>query len=222
VEISKKTNEYMARFFPPEDELIKDMQIYAQEHHIPIMDEEGIYTMLMILEINQTEKILEIGTAIGYSAIRMLEFLPGSAVISLERDLSRAATAREYIQKAGMENRFQLIEGDALDVFAEVEASAPYDVLFIDAAKGQYEKFFQLYEPLVKEGGLIVSDNVLFKGFVTGENKPESRRMKKMVDRIHDFNTSLMNHPRFHTFLLPAGDGLLVSRKQKHAVSSGR
>lgn len=193
---------------------VQELEAYANDHSIPIMELDGIETLLQFLRIQQPAKILEIGTAIGYSAIRMLDELPKAHVISIERDEERASLAKTNMIKASLESRFHLIEGDALDVSADVESYGPFDVLFIDAAKGQYERFFSLYEPMVKEGGLIFSDNVLFKGMVASENDQASRALRALVRKIRAYNDQLMKDPRFDSILLPVGDGVIISRKK--------
>lgn len=211
----KATRSYIAQLLPESTALEAELEDYAERNSIPIMDKEGMHTLLKIIEISQPDKILEIGTAIGYSAIRMLHAVPKAKVVSVERDTVRASLAKEYISRAHLSDRFILIEGDALETYEKVAGEAPYDVLFIDAAKGQYEKFFRMFEPLVKENGLILSDNVLFQGYVAGEREPESKRIKSMVKKIDAFNQSVMKDPSFSSALLPVGDGLLVTRKCK-------
>ncbi|PYZ94173.1 SAM-dependent methyltransferase [Salipaludibacillus keqinensis] len=210
-----KTDEYIRSLIQERSPLIKEMEAYAEEHQVPIMELDGMETLLQFLRIQQPDHILEIGTAIGYSAIRMLLTLPQAQVTSIERDIQRAALAKENGLKAKVNNRFQIIEGDALEVSEIVQTNGPFDALFIDAAKGQYERFFALYEPMVKENGLIFSDNVLFKGMVASERKPESRGVKAMVNKLTKYNEKLMSDQRFHSILLPIGDGILVSRKIK-------
>ncbi|SDN45429.1 O-methyltransferase [Alkalicoccus daliensis] len=215
MEISKATRNYIYEMLPKSSGLEAEMEEYAKENHIPIMDAEGLHTMLTIMGIAQPKNILEVGTAIGYSAIRMLHAAPEAVITSIERDEERSQLAEENIKKAGLEDRFHLIKGDALESASQVAEKAPYDILFIDAAKGQYESFFNLFEPLVNENGIIFSDNVLFQGYVAGEKEMESRRFRAMVKRLDQFNKNIMNNPRFASTLLPVGDGLLVTRKCK-------
>lgn len=215
MDIGKATRDYINGMIPERSGIEAEMEQYARDYQIPIMDAEGLHAMLTIIGIAQPKNILEVGTAIGYSAVRMLKTAPGSKVVSIERDEERIQLAKENLKKAGLEDRFFLIEGDALESAPRVAEKAPYDILFIDAAKGQYEKFFNLYEPLVNENGIIFSDNVLYKGYVAGEKEADSRRVRTMVKRLDQFNKNIMNNPRFASALLPVGDGLLVTRKCK-------
>ncbi|QKS70801.1 O-methyltransferase [Paenalkalicoccus suaedae] len=210
-----KTHQYITSLIPPREGLLLQMEEYALENNVPIMDVEGMHVLLELLKLQKPSRILEVGTAIGYSGIRMLKACHGASLVSIERDEERVRLAKENILKAKLEDRFTIIEGDALEVFSQVANHSPYDVLFIDAAKGQYEKFFQLYEPLVAEDGVILSDNTLFRGYVANEVEPESRRMRSMAKKLAEYNASLMNHDRFSSMLLPVGDGLLVTRKEK-------
>ncbi|WP_416149248.1 O-methyltransferase [Salipaludibacillus sp. HK11] len=215
MELADQTTAYIKSLLQERSEYIQEIEAYAQDHDIPIMELDGMETMLQFLRIQQPKLILEIGTAIGYSAIRMMHALPNARVISLERDQERALIAKKNVAKVSLQSRFDLIQGDALELAEEVENYGPFDVLFIDAAKGQYERFFSLYEPMVKEGGVIFSDNVLFKGMIASETEPDSRGLRAMVRKIRLYNENLMNNPRFDSMLLPVGDGLMISRKNQ-------
>ncbi|MCR6106226.1 O-methyltransferase [Salipaludibacillus agaradhaerens] len=194
---------------------IMALEQIAQKDNIPIMEIDGIETMLQFLRIHQSQRILEIGTAIGYSGIRMLQTLSKAELYTIERDEMRVADAIENANKCGVGSRFHIIPGDALNVYETVQTYAPFDVLFIDAAKGQYSSFFSLYEPMLKKDGLIFSDNVLFKGMVAGEVETTTRAVTSMVKKIRSFNKKLMDHPRFTSVLLPVGDGLMVTIKNE-------
>jgi predicted O-methyltransferase YrrM len=170
--------------------------------------------MLQLLRIHGSKKILEVGTAIGYSALRMAEALPEAEIVTIERDLERIQTAKEFIQRSGKGGQIILIEGDALEVENDVRAYGPFDAIFIDAAKGQYKKFFELYAKYLKADGVIVTDNVLFKGLVA-EEEIDSKRTRNLVKKIDDFNMWLMNHSEFNTVILPVGDGIAISIKKR-------
>ncbi|PRO65033.1 SAM-dependent methyltransferase [Alkalicoccus urumqiensis] len=209
-----KTSDYLHSLLPEQVGLLRELEEKARAEGIPIMDPEGMHTLVTLLGIHKPSRILEIGTAIGYSGLRMLSALPDAHLVTIERDAERAETARAVFERSGTEERVTLLEADALEAAPRAAAYAPFDVLFIDAAKGQYEKYFQMYEPLLQHGGLILSDNVLFKGFVAEEQMPESRRIRSMTKRLQAFNEMMMQDPRFDSTLLPVGDGLMVSRKK--------
>ncbi|NUK30835.1 O-methyltransferase [Parageobacillus sp. VR-IP] len=212
--ISKEIVQYIKQFIPERDKQIKEMERYAQEYDIPIMEVTGIEVMLHILKIAQPKRILEIGTAIGYSAIRMAKALPAAEIVTIERDKERYERALYYINQTGTSGQIRVIFGDALNVYSDVAKAAPFDVLFIDAAKGQYQRFFELYEPLLAENGLIITDNVLFKGLVATEEPIENKRMRQLAAKIRRYNEWLAGRKDYETIILPVGDGVAISRKR--------
>ncbi|MFQ3542684.1 O-methyltransferase [Halobacillus rhizosphaerae] len=189
---------------------VHQMEKYAEENGVPIMEPLGIHFLMQMVRIKQPKRILEVGTAIGYSALRMLEAYPDCHIVSIERDEVRYKEALENVKKFGDEGKIQIILGDALEVQQQVKKEGPYDLLFIDAAKGKYEEFFKLYSPLVTENGLIISDNVLFKGYVAAPDQA-SARMAKLAGKIRNFNQKLMEHPDFSTTIVPIGDGVALT-----------
>ncbi|MBU9712544.1 O-methyltransferase [Evansella tamaricis] len=208
-------DEYINKLLPEiNDPLTIEMEQYAQKHQVPIMEPAGIALLLQVLEIHQPKKILEVGTAIGYSAIRMAKRLTDSTIVTLERDLERIQLAKQHIEKAGLENRIVILEGDALELESAVSDFGPFDIVFIDAAKGQYERFFDMYEPMVCKGGLIISDNVLFKGIVSGEKPAPHKRLEGMANKLRGYNERLMRDTRFSSMIYPVGDGVMVSIKK--------
>lgn len=212
--IYRDTEQYIEQLLPQSDEMIRSMEQYAKENKVPIMEKNAIHFLIQLLSIHKPKKILEIGTAIGYSSIKMGMALPNTEIVTIERDEERYSIAIQNIEKCALHERIHVIFGDALEIVEEVERFAPYDVLFIDAAKGQYEKFFQRYESYITNGGLIIADNVLFKGMVTGEVDIQSKRVEKMVEKLKKFNEARMFDPRFHTMIYPIGDGVMVSIKK--------
>lgn len=178
------------------------------------MELAGIEALLQLLRIQDSKKILEVGTAIGYSALRMAEALPNASIVTIERDLERIQCAEEYMSRSKHGKQILLIKGDALEVEEIVSGQAPYDAIFVDAAKGQYQKFFEMYSKYLSDNGMIITDNVLFKGLVA-ESEIESKRIRNLVKKIDGFNQWLMNHPDFHTVILPVGDGIAISKKKR-------
>ncbi|WP_042354969.1 O-methyltransferase [Bacillus rubiinfantis] len=204
---------YIEDLIPERDSLLLEMERFAELHHVPIMELTGIEAMLQLLRIQRSRKILEIGTAIGYSALRMASAIPEVQIVTIERDIERLQLAKQYIQRSKHSDRIILIEGDALEVEELVRPHAPFDAVFIDAAKGQYKKFFELYAKLLQDHGMIITDNVLFKGLVAQPDIPV-KRTRNLVEKITGFNNWLMNHPDFDTVILPVGDGVAVSKKR--------
>ncbi|MCM3566498.1 O-methyltransferase [Neobacillus mesonae] len=211
--LNEKLHLYIEQLIPERNPLLMEMEQFAKEHGVPIMELPGIETMLELLRIHRSKKILEVGTAIGYSAIRMADAITGAHIVTIERDTERINLAKEFIQRSQLEQQITLIEGDALELENEVSSHAPFDAIFIDAAKGQYKKFFEIYSSYLNDGGMVITDNVLFKGLVA-ETEIESRRTRNLVKKINDFNHWLMNHPTFDSIILPVGDGVAVSKKR--------
>lgn len=211
--INEKLHAYIEDLIPKRNPLFEEMENYAKEHHIPIMELAGIEAMLQILRIQKPGKILELGTAIGYSALRMAEAVNTAKVVTIERDSERYQIAEQYFHRSGRNDQIILIKGDALEVENQISDLGPYDAIFIDAAKGQYKKFFEIYSKFLDKNGIIITDNVLFKGLVA-EDEIESKRTRNLVKKINDFNDWLMNHPDFDTIILPVGDGVAISKKR--------
>ncbi|MEH7384010.1 O-methyltransferase [Bacillus sp. JJ1521] len=211
--LSSKITQYLEGLLPKRDEIIEDIEHYAKENNVPIMELVGIETMLQILRISQPNQILEIGTAIGYSAIRMAKALPGTKIVTLERDEERYEKSLENIERTGTGSQIEVIFGDALEVADEVKKHGEFDCIFIDAAKGQYRHFFDIYEKCLSKDGLIVTDNVLFKGLVA-EEEIENKRIRNLVTKIKSFNEWLLSHPEYQTTILPVGDGVALSKRR--------
>jgi predicted O-methyltransferase YrrM len=211
--LNEKLHSYIEGLIPERNELLKEMECNAKQNGVPIMELAGMEAMLQILRIKEPEKILEIGTAIGYSALRMAFALSETKIITIERDEERLKLAEEFVLRSGLGNQINLIKGDALEVESDILQQAPYDAIFIDAAKGQYKKFFELYSKYLNQDGIIITDNVLFKGLVC-EAEIESKRTRNLVKKIDDFNHWLMNHPDYFTIILPVGDGVAISKKR--------
>ncbi|WP_054635523.1 O-methyltransferase [Thalassobacillus sp. C254] len=205
---------YLLSLYPEQKDLLKEMEMTARQENIPIIDTISLEAVLQILRVHNASKVLEIGTAIGYSALRMAKGVKGLTVTTIERDEKRYNQAVEFIARSGAEDRITLVYGDALEERKKLEEMAPYDVLFIDAAKGQYKNFFTMYTPLLNNHGIIITDNVLFKGYVT-DPEQSPKRMKTMVRKVKEYNEWLLNHPEYTTAILPVGDGIAVTTRKE-------
>jgi predicted O-methyltransferase YrrM len=211
--LNEKLHFYIEGLIPGRNPLFTEMEEYAEAHNIPIMELAGIETMLQLLRIQQSKKILEVGTAIGYSALRMAAARPNAKVVTIERDLERLQLAEEFIDRSSSREQILLIKGDALEVEDTVSKYAPFDAIFIDAAKGQYKKFFEIYAKYLSDDGMIITDNVLFKGLVC-ETEIESKRTRTLVKKIDNYNHWLMDHPDYISVILPVGDGVAISKRR--------
>lgn len=204
---------YIASFIPERDELLMEMERFAEQNHVPIMQLAGIESLNQILRIQNPKSILEIGTAIGYSAIRMAQALPNCHIVTIERDVARVQYAKEFIARSEVANRIQVIEGDALEVDMETLPST-FDAVFIDAAKGQYMKFFEKYASLVPPGGVLYIDNMYMHGLSDLDIKEVPRRKRTMIRNLKTFSDWIMAHPDYSSAFFPVGDGLLICLKR--------
>ncbi|WOV88784.1 O-methyltransferase [Sporosarcina oncorhynchi] len=207
--------DYIAGFSELSNPLLQEMEQYAALNHVPIMDRSGMETFIGLLRIQQPKQILEIGSAIGYSAIRMVEALQNTSVVTIERDADRYVSAVDYIRRSGFEDRITIIEGDALDLDDEVLNTTGYDALFIDAAKGQYKRFFEKYSRHVAPGGVIYCDNMFMHGAILLEDEDIPKRNRTMIRNLKAFTAWIMQHPAYETSLLPVGDGILIAVKRE-------
>ena len=204
---------YIASFISERDELLVEMENFAKQHHVPIMQLAGIESLNQLLRIQKPKAILEIGTAIGYSALRMAKALPDCQIVTIERDESRVQYAKEFIARSEAANRIQIIEGDALEVEME-KLPTTFDAVFIDAAKGQYMKFFEKYSPLVPSGGVLYIDNMYMHGLSNLDIKEVPRRKRTMIRNLSTFSDWIMSHPDYTSAFFPVGDGLLICLKR--------
>lgn len=189
-------------------EIVKEIRTYAKENNIPIMLDDGIEFLTKYIVENKINTVLEIGTAIGYSAIMMALANPNLTVTTIERDEKRYLEALKNIKKLNLENRITLIFNDALDVNIE----GKYDLIFIDAAKGQYTKFFKKYSNNLKDDGVIITDNIAFHGLVEQEERIKNKNLRQLVDKIKRYITFLNENTSFNTRFYKVGDGISVSK----------
>lgn len=189
--------------------MLEKIEEYARKYNIPIMQKDGIEFLINFIKENDVKNILEIGTAIGYSAIRMALVDKDINVTTIERDEERFKEAVKNVDEFNLENQINLIYGDAL----ETEVTGSFDLIFIDAAKAQSIKFFNKYEPLLKKGKYIITDNLSFHGLVDS-NQQMSRNLKQLVRKIKDYIAFLKDNKNYDTTFYELGDGISVSKKR--------
>ena len=208
--------EYIIRYLrdtiPASRGLILEMEEYAKEHEVPISQPESIRFVEVLLKIAGAKKILELGTAIGYSAIRMTR-ASGAEIVTVEISEEMAKIATENFRKAECTDKITLLVGDAREVVSEMDGEELFDVIFVDAAKWQYMEFFPHCERLLKKGGILISDNVLYKG-MTANDELVVRRKITIVRRLRNYLEMLKENKSFSTALLPIGDGVALSFKE--------
>ena len=179
---------------------------------MPIIRKEMQSFLRFLLTMKKPMKILEVGTAIGFSALLMSEYAPqGCQITTIEKYEPRIPIAKENFQKAGKEEQITLLEGDATEILKELTGT--YDLIFMDAAKGQYIHFMPDILRLLAEDGLLVSDNVLQDGDVIESRYAVVRRNRTIHGRMRDYLFELTHHPQLETCILPVGDGITLSIK---------
>lgn len=201
--------QYLHQVLPETKGHLKVMEDYAKKNEVPIVHKEMKAFLEVLCKIKRPKRILELGTAIGYSASSMA-IASGKEcyVTTIERDVDMTTLAIENIKKLGLSEQIRIIEGDALEVLSCL--SSKYDLIFIDAAKGYYNEFFDYAVDLINDGGLIISDNVLYKGMIA-EDDLVKRRQKTIVGRMREYLVMLCNHDKLTTSIIPIGDGVAVS-----------
>lgn len=195
-----------------ETNFIIKLEEYAKENNVPIVTKEGLELIKLLIKLTNAKNILEIGTAIGYCSINMALLDKDINVDTIERKDPMYEEATKNVKEIGLDKQINIIKGDALDV--DMLLLRPqYDLIFIDAAKAQYRRFFEKYTPLLKKGGIVVSDNLLFHGLVE-KDEIESKDLRALIRKIKNYNTWLFENDEFDTTFLRIGDGMAISIKR--------
>ncbi len=189
-------------------EKIIEMEEYAKDHNVPIIEKDSIAFIMKFIKANDVKDILELGSAIGYSAILMASVKENVKVTTIERDETRYMECLKNVKECGLENKINVVYQDALEVNL---SGVSYDLIFIDAAKGQYTKFFEKYKYFLNPGGVIITDNLKFHGHVGNRNNIASRNLKQLVGKIENYIDFLKENEEFETKFYDVGDGLSVS-----------
>ncbi|QSX08659.1 O-methyltransferase [Alkalibacter rhizosphaerae] len=200
--------DYIRGLLPKRNDLLNRLEIEAAEEHVPIIHPEVAQYLEVMVRSHDYKKILEIGTAIGYSAIRFASIHHAMQVDSVELSEEMIEKAEKNIKEAGLENQIKIHPGDASQVIKTLEG--PYDMIFLDGAKGHYVHMLEDCLRLLSPKGMIISDNVLFRGMVAS-NTVLKRRKITIVKRMRRFLEEISADPRIHTTIIPLGDGVAVS-----------
>lgn len=191
---------------------ILEIEEYAENNNIPIMLKDGIEFLCDYIKHNNVKTILEIGSAIGYSAIKMALVDENIKITTIERDKNRYDIAIKNINDFNLNNQINIILDDAFNV----ELNNKYDLIFIDAAKSQYIKFFEKFKINLNDNGVIFSDNLDFHGLVKSEEKIESRNVRGIVRKLKNYIDFLKENKEFETHFYSIGDGIAVSKRQSN------
>ncbi len=192
------------------DYLIRKMEKYADEKGIPIMEKDGINFLSEFVKLNKIKNILEIGSAIGYSAINMALASDDVMITTIERDKDRYIEAVKNIKNAKLDNRITLVLADAL----EFNTDEKFDLIFIDAAKSQYLKFFNKFSKNLNKRGYVVTDNIKFHGLAFSDKTKLSRNLRQLIGKLENYIDFLSNNKEFKTRFFDIGDGIAISRRR--------
>lgn len=206
---------YLERLLPPRDALLAEMEEHARRDGIPIADPEVGRLLEVLARATRARRIVEIGTAIGYGALRLARGAPEARVVTIDRDPEMLAAARGYLERGGVLDRVELVEGEALDAIARL--APPFDLAWVDAAKADYRRYLDRLLPLVTVGGLLVFDNVLWKGRVA-EPPEDDGGEDAAADHLRAFNGYLSIHPQLAASVVPLGDGVALAAKLKATI----
>lgn len=197
-----------------------DLKNKALENNIPIMQDEGLAFMTKLLDECQASSVLEIGAAVGYSAIYMASHVENLCIDTIERDVVREKEARANIANFQLEKQITLHYADALELDISLLKHAPYDCIFIDAAKAQYQKFFERYIHLLKDDGFVIVDNLDFHGMIFDIPHIHNRNTRALVRKIKRFKDWILNNEDYESEYVQKGDGIVVIRKRKKHEAS--
>lgn len=201
---------YLDSFNSKKDLLLKNMEEFAVENNVPILSNLSANLLEQLIVMNKPQRVLEIGTAIGYSTIRMARCLGRKAIIhTIEKSVNNIAIAKENFKKSRLEHKIKLLEGDALRIMPQLQKK--YDFIFLDADKEDYKRLFDYSMVLLKKGGVIFVDNLLWHGYVAANKVPP--KYKKSTTLIRDFNRIFMTQPSLSSTILPVGDGVGIGVK---------
>ena len=194
------------------EEELKKVKEKALENHIPILMDDTLEKIEEILQEEKPKRILEIGTAVGYSASMFAKSTDEDCIIdTIEIDEERAKEAEENIKKIGVAERINIMVGNAVDILPTLTNA--YDIVFIDAAKGKYPIFLENAIRLIKDGGIILADNILYKGYVMSDYNKHKQRTA--VTHLRQYIKEITENPELETQILEVGDGLAISKKIK-------
>ncbi len=208
--VEERITSFINSMTPDEKGIVGQIEQEALEDEVPIIRKETKEWIKTMLLIKKPMRILEVGTAVGFSSVYMSQFLPEQGhITTIEKWEPRIAKAKENFKRAEVEDKITLLEGDAAEILARLEGK--YDFIFMDAAKGQYIHFLPDVIRLLEIGGVLISDNVLQDGEVLDSKYVVNRRNRTIHSRMRDYLYTLKNHEQLETSILPLGDGVALS-----------
>lgn len=212
--VNDRMRAFINSYASPNSLELDKLEQFSLETNVPIIRKEMQTLIKFLLATKKPKRVLEVGTAIGFSAILMSENLPAdSHITTIEKYDKRIPVARENFKKFGVEDRITLLEGDATDILKELDGQ--YDLIFMDAAKGQYINFFPEIMKHLAPGGILLSDNVMQDGDILESKFAVERRNRTIYKRMRDYLYELTHNPFLTTVILPVGDGVTISTRNE-------
>ncbi len=211
--MDEQTKIFIENMLPKEAGIEAELRVYANENHVPILRHDAAAFLRTLVSLKKPKRILEVGTAIGYSAILMSQSSCESKIDTVEIDLQSVVIARNNIETACKSDKIRVIAGDGAEVLAALQK--PYDMIFMDAAKGQYINLYEDAMRLLNIGGLLVCDNCIFYGKVLDNPKEAPHKHRTIVTNLRAFLQKIMSDDRLQSSLLDVGDGMTVSTRIK-------
>ncbi len=203
-------HKYLQKFIKGSDTLLNEMEVYAEENKVPILSKDSAVFLEQLIFMNKPKRVLELGTAIAYSSIRIAGCLSRKGILhTIEKSKDNLKLAKKYIGKSGLGDKIKLIEGNALEIMPTLKKK--YDFIFLDADKTDYKTLFQYSLALLKKNGILFIDNLLWHGYAAAEKVPAAKINATTV--IREFNEMFIAEPALKTSILPIGDGIGIGVK---------
>jgi predicted O-methyltransferase YrrM len=208
----EQVDNYLAGLRPERPQLVREMEKLAAAEGIPIVEWETARFLATLTRALQPQRVLEVGTAIGYSTLHIAEQLPpGGKILTLERDERRIAQARDFLGRGGVLDRVEIVEGDALETLPGLDG--PFDMLFLDATKGEYRRYLEIAEAKASERAVLLVDNLLMEGYVADDIGESANWTADALAAARELNRELLTSDRWLGSLLPIGDGVGFATK---------
>lgn len=210
--VNSDIEQYIRNTLKPFDGYLKEIYEHAEKEGVPVAKLETVRALGVILALKKPKSILELGSAVGFTSAFFASYLDMNGFIdTVECDVDMVETAKKNIKKLGLEGTVRVIYAEAMDYLKNIDKK--YDMIFIDAAKGQYERYFDICSNLLNDNGVIIADNVLYRGMVAKADKIPHRQ-NTLVERLRSFLDKITKDERFDTSILSVGDGLSISVKK--------
>ena len=203
---------YLQELKPERPRVMAEMEAFAEANNVPIVHWETGRFLATLVRATQPQLVLEVGTAIGYSTLHMAEALDGGKIVTIERDPERVRQATDYLERAGVSDRVQIVEADAMKAIERLDG--PFDLIFLDATKTEYPRYFEMAEPKASGRATLVVDNLLMSGDVALADDSEAYWSAENLATARGFNRDIVSSERWLGVVLPVGDGIAFAARR--------